>query len=145
MLAVFAYGLIRIDTDARYERPAWREVAQSLGAARTPRAIVLYDGGLATDPLAVYLHGVPWTEPAGPVSVGEVDVIGYPWQSMPAVLPANVRLIGTRTVNGYLVARFSIAGGWRLTRGQIGLRGGQLLGPGSPSPAVLVQSARPAR
>jgi mannosyltransferase len=144
MLGVFTYGLIRIDSDARYQRPAWREVAQSLGAAKTPRAIVVYDGGLATDPLAFYLHGVPWTEPAGPVRVGEVDVIGYPWESMPAVLPANVRLIGTRSVDGYLVARFSIAGGWRLTRDQIGVRGGQLLGPGPTSPSVLVQAARAA-
>jgi mannosyltransferase len=141
VLALFAYGLIRIESDAHYQRPAWREVAQALGPARSPRAIVVYDG-FATDPLGVYLHGVPWTEPTGPVSVGEVDVVGYRWQTMPAVLPANVRLIGTRTVNGYLVARFSIAGGWRATREQIGLRGDRLLGPGPPGPAVLVQSAR---
>ncbi len=113
LLAGFVYGLVRIDTQARYQRPDWRAVTRALGPAAGRRAIVVYDG-LAIDPLKVYLRGVPWTEPGGPVRVGEVDVVGYRWQTMPRVLPSDVRLIGTRRVNGDLVARFSLAGTWRL-------------------------------
>jgi mannosyltransferase len=139
LLAVFAYGLVRINTDARYQRPDWRGVARALGPAPPgERAIVVYDG-LATDPLSVYLRGVPWTEPVGPVRVGEVDVVGYPWQTMPGVLPTGVRLIGTRRVAGYLVARFSLANGSPQTPGQISSRAVALLGPAGPGAAVLVQ------
>ena len=139
-LAAFAYGVIRIDTDAQYQRPDWRGVAQALGSASGPRAIVAYDS-FATDPLSVYLPGVPWTEPDGPVSVGEVDVIGYRWQTMPTALPADVRLIGTRRVAGYVVARFSLDRPWRLTRAEIGARAPGLLGPGPAGAPVLVQHA----
>ncbi len=139
-LAAFAYGVIRIDTDAQYQRPDWRGVAQALGSASGPRAIVAYDS-FATDPLSVYLPGVPWTEPDGPVSVGEVDVIGYRWQTMPTALPADVRLIGTRRVDGYVVARFSLDRPWRLTRAEIGARAPGLLGPGPAGAPVLVQRA----
>ena len=143
LLAVFAYGLIRIDTDAGYQRPDWRAVAQALGAPAGSRAVIVYDG-LATDPLAVYLPGVPWKDPVGPVSVGEVDVVGYPWQTTAAPLPTGVKLIATRRVDDSLVARFSIAPGWRLTPGQIALRGGRLLGPAPQGAVVLVQGAHAA-
>ncbi len=143
LLALFAYGLLRIDTDASYQRPDWRGVAQALGSAPGERAIVV-DDGFATDPLRIYLRGVPWSESASLVRVREVDVVGYPWQTMPAVLPANVRLIGTRRAAGYLVARFSLTGGWQLTPGQIADRAATLLAPGTPGAAVLVQSARAA-
>jgi 4-amino-4-deoxy-L-arabinose transferase-like glycosyltransferase len=140
VLAGFAYGLVRIDTDAQYQRPDWRAVAQALGSSSGPRAIAVYDG-LGTDPLAFYLRGVPWKEPAGQVSVSEVDVVGYVWQAPAEPLPPDIKLIATRRVGDSLVARFSLARGWRLTRTGIAGRASGLLGPGSSAPAVLVQPA----
>ena len=139
LLAVFAYGLVRINTDTAYQRPDWRAVAEALGAASGRRAIVVYNG-LATDPLAVYLRGVPWTEPRGVVRVNEVDVVGYAWQTPGRPLPADVKLIGTKRIGDSLVARFAIAGGWRGTRAAIGTRAPGLLGPAPAGPTVLVQS-----
>ncbi len=143
LLGTFVYGLIRIDTDTAYQRPDWHGVAQALGAASTPRAITIYDG-FATDPLMVYLPGVPWNQPTGRVGIGEIDVVGYTWQTLANPLPPGVKLIGTERVNGYLVARFSLARPWLLTPDEIGARAVGLLGPGPTAPPVLVQSARAA-
>jgi mannosyltransferase len=137
LLAAFVYGVVRIDTEAAYQRPDWRGVARALGRAPQARAIVLYDG-LGTDPLSFYLHGVRWSAPVGAVSVGEVDVVGYSWQTLSATLPPGVRLIGSRRVDGFLVARFSVTGGWRATTGEIAGRATGLLG--APGSVVLVQS-----
>jgi mannosyltransferase len=143
LLATFAYGLVRINTDKSYQRPDWRGVAQALGASSTPRAITIYDG-LATDPVKIYLRGVPWNQPAGPVRVEEVDVVGYTWQTPANPLPQGVKLIGTERVNGYLVARFSLGQPWLLTPADIGARAAYLLGPGPAGPATLIQSAHAA-
>jgi mannosyltransferase len=140
VLAAFVYGVVRINTDTQYQRPDWRAVAQALGSPAGPRAITVYDG-LGTDPLALYLRGVPWKEPAGLVGVTEVDVVGYVWQTPANPLPPGVRLMATRRVGDSLVARFSLAGGWRLTRTAIGARASTLLGPASSGPVVLVQRA----
>lgn len=140
LLAGFAYGLIRTDTDARYQRTDWRGVAQALGPASTRRAIVVYDGSLASDPLIFYMRGIPWRQPSAAISVDEVDVVGYSWQAVPDRLPAGVRLIASRRVDDYLVDRFAIAGKWRLTPVQIAIRAPTLLGPWAQSSASLVQS-----
>ena len=89
----------------------------------------------------VYLHGVPWTPPPGPVGAREVDVVGYRWQTIPAALPPGVRLTVSRRVDGHVVARFSLTDGARLTAGQIADRAPTLLGPAPSGSAVLVQSA----
>ena len=81
-------------------------------------------------------------QPAGPVRVGEVDVVGYTWQTLPDPLPPQVRLIGTRRVSGSLVARFALEPPWLLTPAEIGARAVRLLGPGPAGPATLVQAAR---
>jgi mannosyltransferase len=141
LLAGFAYGLIRISADARYQRPDWRGVAGALGSAPGPRAIVAYDE-LAADPLKLYLHGVPWSAPRGPVNVEEVDVVGYSVQKVADPLPPGVRLLATRRVDTFLVARFSLEAPWRLTPNEIGSRAAGLLADGAPGQAVLVQSAR---
>jgi mannosyltransferase len=140
LLAVFAYGLIRINTDPAYQRPDWHAVAQALGSPSGRRAIVVYNG-LATDPLAFYLRGVPWTERGGEVSVNEVDVVGYAWQTAGNPLPPDVKLIATKRVGDSLLARFSLGRGWRLTPAAIGTRAPGLLGPAPAGPTVLVQSA----
>jgi len=146
LLGGFAYGLIRIDTDAAYQRPDWRAVAHALGTPSSRRAIVAYDGGLATDPLMLYLPGVPWTKPSGfsqsssPVRIGELDVVGYTWQALADPLPSGVKLIATRRVNGYRVDRFSFSPARVLTPPVIAALAPKLLGPGPPGGAVLVQS-----
>jgi mannosyltransferase len=139
VLAGFGYGLIKIDSDSAYQRPDWRGVASALGIASGQRAIIAYDGGLATDPLILYLHGVPWTQPTGPVSVHEVDVVGYPWQELGNPLPSGYNLIASKRVNGYLVDRFSVEQGLDLTPAAIGALAPKLLGPGPSPVAVLVQ------
>ena len=136
-------ALVRIDTDPSYQRPDWRAVAKALGPPTGPRAVVVYDG-LATDPLAVYLRGVPWTDPVGPVSVDEVDVVGYPWQTMAVRCRGGVKLIATKRVNDSLVARFSIADGWRFTAGQVAIHGGRLLGPAPQGAACSCRARRTA-
>jgi uncharacterized membrane protein len=145
LLVGFGYALVRIDTDAQYQRPDWRSVAKALGPASGRRAIVLYDGAIATDPLMLYLKGVPWTQPPGQVSVSEVDVVGYPWQALGHGLGPRVRLIASKRVNDYLVDRFSLAGTWRLAPDEIATRAPELLGPWSQSASVLVQSPAPGR
>jgi uncharacterized membrane protein len=137
LVAAFIYGQVRAQSDSRYQRPDWRGVAAALGNTGSTRAIVLYDG-LATDPLATYLPRVPWTTPKAPVGVAEVDVVGNSWQR-PA---GRARLIASKVVDGYLVDRFALKPGWRLTPDVIASRAAtQLLADGPPNPAVLIQRA----
>lgn len=143
ILAGFAYGLIRINADVQYQRPDWRGVAGALGSASGPRAVVVNDD-LGTDPLKFYLRGVPWTSPTHPVAVGEVDVVGYSVQSVADPLPPGVKLLATKRVNDFLVARFSVESPWPagLTPREIGSRAGSLLADGPPGQVVLVQNPR---
>jgi mannosyltransferase len=140
LLLAFLYAGTRIDSSPQYQRPDWRGVAQALGSSPGSRAIVAYDGGFAAQPLAIYLPGIPWQQPGpGPVSVSEVDVVGSPWQATPSPLPAGTKLIGTRSVSGFLVARFSLSPAWQGSPSEIGRRATALLGPAPPLPAVLIQ------
>ncbi|HET6870762.1 MAG TPA: glycosyltransferase family 39 protein [Solirubrobacteraceae bacterium] len=139
VLAGFAYGAIRIATDQHYQRPDWRAVAHALGPASGPRAIVAYDD-LGTDPLKLYLRGVPWTNPGAPVAVSEVDVVGYALQTVADRLPLGVRLLSTRRVDDFLVFRFALERPQPLTAAQIGARAEQLLANGPPGQVVLLQS-----
>jgi len=147
LIASFVYAQIEIDGSPQYQRPDWRGVARSLGPAPSgSRAIVAYDGGLATDPLAFYLPGVPWNSSSStqPVTVGEVDIVGHAWQALGHPLPAGVHLIRRRMVDDFLVGRFSIDPARRLTPAQIANLAPQLLGPAASGSAVLVQSRGPA-
>jgi uncharacterized membrane protein len=146
LLAGFVWAGIRISDHPQYQRPDWQGVAAALGKAKRTRAIIAYDGPFAAAPLAVLLRGVDWTgsgqnpQPGNAtLHVKEVDVIGNTAQRVIRPLPAGVRLIGSKQVAGYLVARFRIRGGWRLPRASIGARAPALLGPAAPGPAVLVQ------
>jgi mannosyltransferase len=152
LLASFVYAQVKIDGSPQYQRPDWRGVAGALGPAPAgARAIVAYDGNLATDPLAIYLPGVRWDgdSPAPPpalaVTVGEVDVVGHAWQALARPLPAGVHLIGSRVVNDFLVERFSLAPARRLTPEQVSALAPELLAPGTPGSAVLVQRSGPSR
>ena len=147
LLAAFVYAGLRIDASPQYQRPNWRGVAAALGTSASPRAIVAYDGAFATAPLAIYLPEVPWTgtgqvpQPGnGPVTVGELDIVGSTAQRLAKTLPLGTKLISSRSVDGYLVDRFSLAQPWRLTRAEIGARATTLLGPAPPGPAVLVEN-----
>jgi hypothetical protein len=139
LLGGFVYGTIKINGDHRYQRPDWRRVAVALGAASRTRAVIAYDGALATDPLKLYLARVRWQQPTGPVTVSEVDVIASPWQAPRAPLPAGVHLLARNTLPGFVVARFAIDGGWRATPASLAARAGTLLGPAPADPAVLIE------
>ncbi|MGH2885106.1 MAG: hypothetical protein ACRDPA_20780 [Solirubrobacteraceae bacterium] len=146
VLASFVYGQVKVSNSPEYQRPDWRGVAAALGAARGTRAIVAYEGSLATDPLATYLPRVPWTEPSrGAVTVGEVDVVGYRWQTLGRPLPAGARLISTKTVDDFVVDRFLLGSSRTLTRAQVAATAGSLLGPPVVGAAVLVQNSPSAR
>ncbi len=138
LIAGFVYAQVRIDTHKQYQRPDWRGVAAALGAPSGTRAIVAYDGKFAEAPLNFYLRGSS-TAVTGPVALSEIDVVGSSWQTPAAHLPPGVRLIGTRAIDTYRVARFAVPAGWRLAPAQVALRAGSLLGPAQPQPAVLVQ------
>ena len=141
LLASFVYAQVKISDNAQYQRSDWRGVARTLGPASATRAIVANDGSTATDPLAIYLPGVPWTgTPPGPVTVDEVDVVGHRWQTRAPALPAGTRLVSSHTVDDFLVDRFSIAPARALTQSQITAIAGQLLTPPVAGAAVLVQS-----
>jgi hypothetical protein len=138
LLGAFVYGQIKIDNSPQYQRPDWRGVAEALGASSTSRAI-LVENQLGTDSLKLYLKDVPWTQPQGVVTVGEVDVVGSTWQARPASLPPGIRMVGRRVVDGFLVDRFAVDPAWRLAPSAIALRGLPLLTPAPPDAAVLLQ------
>ena len=145
LCGAFVYAGAVINRSPQYQRPNWLAVSRAIGAAPTQRAIVAYDGNLASAPLAVYLPGVPWTGPGqdpqvgeAPVTVNEVDVIGSTYDTL-SKLPADVRFIDRRQVDGYQVARFGLKRPWTLSPSAIGARAPTLLGPGPPNPAVLIQ------
>jgi hypothetical protein len=146
LLASFVYAQVKISENAQYQRPDWRGVARAVGSASATRAIVADDGSPATDPLAIYLPGVSWSgPPAGPLTVDEVDIVGRRWQTRARALPAGTRLLSSRTVDDFVVDRFSIGPARPLTQPQIKSLAGQLLTPPVPGAAVLVQSRRAPR
>jgi uncharacterized membrane protein len=139
-LAGFVYAGIYIDRHPLYQRPNLRGVAAALGTANGPRAIVASQGETAAQPLALYLHGLPWDPPrAAPVTVSEIDVVGSTFQTLARPLPSGVKLIGKRDVDDMLVARFRVDPAWYSTPSSIGARAGALLSPAPPAPAVVVQ------
>jgi uncharacterized membrane protein len=76
LLAVFAAAAIEVQTHPYLQRPNWRSVAQALGPAVYPRAVLAADGTTA-QPLKIYLPGVNWVQPyARRVLVSEIDVVG---------------------------------------------------------------------
>jgi 4-amino-4-deoxy-L-arabinose transferase-like glycosyltransferase len=140
LLGAFVWADVRIGQDSTYQRPDWRGVAAALGSSAGPRAIVAYDGLFAAEPLAIYLKGVPWTQPSHtPVAVDEVDVVGSVWQTPANPLPSGTRLLGTKAVEGFRVARFAVTPPWQSTLSAIGARAGSLLPPTPALPGVLIQ------
>jgi mannosyltransferase len=148
MLSLFIYAGVRIDGDPNLQKVDWRAVSAALGPARRPRAIVVVasDGIFATAPLSLYLPGVRWAGP-GPApapamaTVREVDVIGSRGDQISR--PANgIRLIATRSVNGYEIARFVLARPWRSSPLQIASQASHLMTPVLAAPAVLIQPGR---
>lgn len=139
LAASFVVAQVRISNNSQYQRPNWRGVAGALGTSTAQRAIVVYDAQLATDPLELYLKGVPWGGGAGPgaVRVSEVAIVGSPFDTQHS--PVGASMISRRVVDGYLVERFRLAQPQALTSAEIAARAGTLLGPVPPQPAVLVQ------
>jgi uncharacterized membrane protein len=146
LVVAFVLASIRISDHAQYQRPDWRGVAEALGPAIRPRAILVYPGSLGAGPLSFFLRGVPWAgngstaSAAGavPVTVAELDVVGNTAQT-PVPTPAGMTLVSRRAVHGYLVLRYVLSAPFRVAPSEIGARAGVLLTPAPPTPVVLVQ------
>jgi hypothetical protein len=139
-LGAFIWAGVRIDQNSQYQRPDWRGVAAAMGRPTGTRAIVAYDSGFASRPLAVYLRGVSWDPPGpSPVTVDEIDVVGSPWQAPPPRLPPGLSLTSSRLAGTFLVERFRLATPSALSPGEIAARAGQLLPPAPPASAVVYQ------
>jgi len=148
LLALFVWAGIRIDGHEAYQRANWRAVAALLGNATRPRAIVAYDGTYATAPLALYLRGVSWkgsgedpnADPGALVRLREIDIVGNTAQQVSGKLPTGVRLISARSLDGYLVASFSLARTRTLSSYAVSDLAPSLVGPATPGGGkVLIQ------
>lgn len=141
LLALFAYGQVRIQSSSQYERPDWRGVAAALGRARTARAVVLYDS-LGSDPLRFYLRRVPWgPQPVAAPVVREVDVVGGAWQDVTRPLAPGTAVLSDRVVDGFRIVRFALAGSRAVGPAGAATLASRLLGPAPAGPVVLVQRA----
>lgn len=104
VLASFVCAQANVSDSPQHQCPDCAGAARALGAASGTRAIVANDGSLASDPLATYLPRVPWTEASDRVvTVGEVDDVGYRWQTPGQPLHVGVRWISTKTVDEFVV------------------------------------------
>jgi mannosyltransferase len=139
LLGSFVFAQAKVQSDYSYQRQDWSAVAAALGRPSGPRAIVAPDdGAFATVPLTLYLRGS--SQPGGaPVDVRELDVVVRNWRSVTPNLPPGVRLIGTRVVDEFLVARFSLASTSRVTPAEISARAGTLTAPASAGGEPIVQ------
>ncbi len=149
LAAAFIYTGVLIRDSAQYQKSNWRAVAATLAAPHQTRAVATFDGLFAAAPLALYLPGVPWTGSGQtpqtsqtPVRVSELDVVASVYDTL-ARLPAGLRPISHRIVDGYRVDRFALRPAWTLSRGAIAAQASTLLGPGLPLPVVLIQRASP--
>ena len=144
LLAAFLWAQLKIQSDANYQRKDWRGIAAALGRPTGPRAIVAYDGQFATGPLSIYLPDVPWAGPGmadlppGPVAIRELDIVGAAGDTL-ARRPRGIRLIGTRTVDGYEVDRLRLPPGSQATPAAILKRATTLLTPAPGDAAVIFQ------
>jgi mannosyltransferase len=133
LLAVFSIAAVYVQTHAFLQRPDWRRVAQALGPASAPRAILAADGTTA-DPLKIYLPGVDWVQPhRRKQEVAEIDVVGatkrlalsqgtHPLATASlgvptlrgrpvprSVAPPGSRLLERFRVKNWVIARFALA------------------------------------
>ena len=69
------------------------------------------------------------------MTIDELDIVGDPGQSL-APLPAGVRKISGRIVDGYLVYRFKLPEPWRTDPAQINARALQLAARAGHEPSV---------
>jgi mannosyltransferase len=144
LVAAFVWAQLKIQSDPNYQRKNWRAIAAALGRPTGRRAIVAYDGQFATGPLSIYLPGVAWAGPGtadlppDPVAIRELDIIGAAGDTL-ARLPRGIRLIGTRTVDGYEVDRLRLPAGWRATPAATLRRATTLLTPATGDAALILQ------
>ena len=129
LLGLFCFASFDVQTHPYLQRPAWRDVARSLGPGELPRAILAADGTTA-DALKIYLPGAGWAQRlARPMLIREIDVVGAtkrlaligPRQPVPGAVPVGSPPIGSpvpRSVaprGATLLARFRVAN-WVVAR-----------------------------
>jgi hypothetical protein len=140
--ASFVLAQVRIDQNAQYQRPDWRGVAAALGGPGRDRAIVVDDGALATDPLKIYLPGIPWSAGGDrPVAIGEIDTVGDALGAQTISLRDPATVLSRRVVSGFLVQRFALQHRVIVAAAAAPARASGLIDPPPPAPAVLVQRA----
>jgi mannosyltransferase len=142
LLVGSVWAVARIAANTAYQRKDYRAVARALGSPAGTRAIVATEGGFSAQPLAIYLDRVPWHEvPSDVITASEVDVVADSFATPLHRLPSGTRLLSSRVVGPFLVARFAVTPGWRLPLSAIGARAGSLVSEAPASPSVLVQHA----
>jgi mannosyltransferase len=143
LIVMFAYATIQVQTQGYLQRPDWRAVAQALGPATVPRAI-LAANGTTTTPLKIYLPRVRWVQPQSQrVPVAEIDVVGdvkrLPLRPIRIVLPkqqpvwytpvaspvprsvdvTGARLVDRFRIDAWIVARYVLYRQLRLSVKQL--------------------------
>jgi hypothetical protein len=144
---LFIWGDVRISTDAGLQKSNFREAARVLGPATVPRAILLYDGNIGEEPLALYLTGTHFSFsgaiPSGPrLALREIDVVANIGGTVTRPLPAGVHVISDTFIAGnpdLLVLRFSLAHPRDLTPQGAAALAGSLVEPASQTVSVLTQ------
>ena len=129
--ALFLVVVGLVDTNAQYERPDWRGVGAALGAASSPRVMVVSPGsGLL--PLQIYQPGL--RSLTGATSVSELDVVAIPPQltgsgigspprpGAPLAVPSGFELYQASYGSTFTVLRYRAAAPVRVAAsGLIGL------------------------
>lgn len=150
LVASFVWAGLKIESDASFQRPDWRGVAAALGTSTGTRAVAAFDGEFATGPLSFYMPGIPWLGPgappgtdSAPATITELDLVRDSSQTLRPPSGA-IRLIGHRSVNGYIVDRFALASPWTdVTPKTISARAANLLTPALAQvvtpPTVMIQ------
>jgi mannosyltransferase len=76
LIAIFVASDIQIQNNQYLQRPDWRRLAHTIGAAPVTRGILI-SGGTSADPLRIYLPRVTWVQPATRWAwIDEIDVVG---------------------------------------------------------------------
>jgi hypothetical protein len=141
LATLFVYGDVRVQSSPQYQRPDWRGVAQALGPATGPRAIVVSNGSLSTDPLKFYLPRTAWEQPPAGLALhlSELDVVVSTYEHVSSNAGAGAVLLKTSVVGGFRVARFALRPALNATTGQAGARASTLVAPALGAPTVVIQ------
>lgn len=146
IIVIFVWADVRIGSDPSLQRPDWRAVAAALGPATVPRAVLIYDGNVAEEPLSLYLPGTRFSYSGAPatgprLAVGEIDVVADLAATPARRLAPGFRDLGVRYVAGAsaAVVRFRVDPARVLTPQTAAALAHLLVVPVQRTPSVLIQ------